>query len=486
MSKTKIDLHEQEAEARESVDAIKAEARSNTTNPIVILLGILVLAMVLTYVIDSGAFERQGNLVVPGSFEVIEKDRSLANLFAIPGEDDGKGAAEARPVSFIGTLMAIPEGLSRGSGLIFMVLIIGGMFGILTRSGAIDAGLERLLSVFKGNMYVLVPGLMVVFSAGSSFLGLASEYLLVIPIMAALSERLGMSRIIGLAVVTVSVKVGYLTSVTNPIPLTIAQPLVGLQIFSGAGFRFACYLVFLTVGIAFMMVMVRRAGFSRTEVVEFSAERLSLRHTLSLLALVMGVGILVYASNRWHWHHDALSAYYIGLSLVLAALSGLGASEAANAFVFGMKKVLMASVLIGVATAVSVVLADGRVLDTVVNSLTNMVGGGGPVLAAQGMFVSQLLLDFLIPSTSGQAAVSMPILGPIGQLSGVPPQTTVLAFLFGNGLTNMLTPTSGTLLAYLATAQVGWGRWAKFIFPLWLIFSFIAMVLLTVAVEIGF
>ncbi|WP_417451920.1 YfcC family protein [Kordiimonas sp.] len=481
--KTEIDIHKAEEAAKPQAEAIKAEARSKTTNPIVILLGILLLAMALTYVIDSGAFEREGKLVVPGSFEVMPKDRSPMNLFAVPGGED---RAAAQPVSLIGTLMAIPKGLSQASGLIFMVLIIGGMFGILTRAGAIDAGLERLLSAFRGNMYVLVPGLMLVFSAGSSFLGLASEYLLIIPIMAALAERLGMARIIGLAIVTVSVKVGYLTSVTNPIPLTIAQPLVGLQIFSGAGFRFACYLVFLVVGIAFMMLMVRRAGFSRADVVKFSAAKLSLRHALALMVLVVGVGIVVYASNRWHWHHDALSAYYIGLSIALAVASGLGASEAAEAFVFGMKKVLMASVLIGVATAVSIVLAEGQVLDTVVNGLTNMVGGGGPILAAQGMFVSQLLLDFLIPSTSGQAAVSMPILGPIGQLSGVPAQTTVLAFLFGNGLTNMLTPTSGTLLAYLATAQVGWGKWAKFIFPLWLLFALIAMVLLTVAVEVGY
>ncbi len=477
-----INTRKEEATAENAAD-IKAEARKKTTNPIVILLGILLLAMVLTYAIDSGRYARDGNLVVPGSYQLLEKDRSPANLFAVPGEN----GTEAKPVGLIGTAMAIPKGLDRASGLIFMVLIIGGMFGILSRTGAIDAGLERLLSLFKGNMLILVPGLMVVFSAGSTFLGLASEYLLLIPVMAAMAERLGMSRIIGLAIVTVSVKVGYLTSVTNPIPLTIAQPLVGLQIFSGAGVRFAFYLVFLAVGIAFMLWAVRRdAAYGQSQTIEFKKERLSPRQTASLVILVLGVALLVYASNRWHWHHDGLSAYYIGLSVALALASGLGASEAADAFVFGMKKVLMASFLIGVATAVSIVLSEGQVLDTVVHGLTGMIGDGGAIVAAQGMFVSQLLLDFLIPSTSGQAAVSMPILGPIGQLSGVPPQTTVMAFLFGNGLTNMITPTSGTLLAYLATAQVGWGRWAKFIFPLWIVFSVVAMILLAVSIEIGF
>ena len=468
---------------REGIDRAKAAARNKTTNPIVILLGILLLAVVLTFFVESGSFERDGKLVVPNSYSVLEKDASIFKLFSGHVEPT-EGIAE--PVSLVGALLAIPAGLDRASGLIFMVLAIGGMFGILTKSGAVDAGLERLLYALQGNLYILVPGLMIVFSAGSTFLGLASEYLLIIPIMAAMAERLGMSRLIGFAIVTIAVKVGYLTSVTNPLPLTVAQPLLGLQVFSGADVRFIYYLVFLAVGIAFMMVMVRRQVGSARESVEFAAHRLSLKHSILLATLVLGVAVLVYGSTKWRWDHEELSAYYMGLSILLAAISGMGASGAADAFVFGMKKVLVAAMLIGVATAVSIVLSEGQILDTIVNKLTSMVGDDGPLIAAQGMFLSQLLLDFLIPSTSGQAAVSMPILGPIGQLTGVPEQTTVVAFLFGNGLTNMITPTSGTLLAYLATAQVSWTSWARFILPLWAIFAVLAMILLGVSVEIGF
>jgi uncharacterized ion transporter superfamily protein YfcC len=208
-----------------------AKTLSKQTNPIIVLLGILMLAAALTYLLDSGSYQREGRLVVPDSYEVLEKDRSLANLLSL---HTGMQEGVARPVSAAGTLMAIPAGLERMAGLIFMVLLIGGMFGIMTRSGAIDAGLERLLGSVKGNVYVLVPSLMIVFGAGSTFLGLASEYLLIIPLMVAMANRLGMSNLIGLAIVTVAVKAGYLSSVTNPIPLTIAQPLVGVQIFSGA------------------------------------------------------------------------------------------------------------------------------------------------------------------------------------------------------------------------------------------------------------
>jgi len=450
---------------------------------VIVLLGILLVATALTYLVESGAYQREGRLVVPDSYQTLEKDRSLSHLFDTIRE---RTPGVAKPVSLIDTLMAIPEGLERMAGLIFMVLMIGGMFGILTHSGAVDAGLERLLSGIRGNVYVLVPVLMLVFSAGSTFLGLASEYLLVIPLMVAMANRLGLSSVTGLAIVTVAVKAGYLSSVSNPIPLSIAQPLVGLQVFSGAGFRFLCYLVFLAAGVVFVLFMVRREGHDHGVVREFDHAPLSARHRVILLLIGAGVAFLVYGSNRWHWSHEELSAYYVGLSVVIAAASGIGPSEAADAFVRGMKKILMATMLIGVASAVAITLEHGQVLDSIVHGLTGLIGEDGAWVAAVGMFFSQLLLDFLIPSTSGQAAVSMPILGPLGQLTGVSPQTTVLAFLFGNGITNLLTPTSGTLLAYLAAAQVGWVQWARYAFLLWLIYIGIAIVMLTVALRTGF
>jgi uncharacterized ion transporter superfamily protein YfcC len=297
-----------------------------------------------------------------------------------------------------------------------------------------------------------------------------------------MSTRLGLSPIIGFAIVTVSVKVGYIASISNPLPLTIAQPLVGLQIFSGAQMRTVFYLVFLTIGIAFMLITIRAQKVTGEVSLEINHESLSWRNSAMLVVLVGSIGFLVYASNQWQWRHEALSAYYIGISVSLASICRLGANGAANAFVGGMKKVLLASVLIGVASAVAVTLEKGQILDSVVHSLVGMLGDGSPTVAATSMFGAQLLLDFLIPSTSGQAAVSMPIMGPIGQLSGVSAQTTVVAFLFGNGITNMLTPTSGTLLAYLATANIGWVQWARFILPLWLIFIITSVVLLAISV----
>jgi len=450
-------------------------------SPVVILLGIVLLAAALTYFVDSGRYDRVDGLVVPGSYQTLEKDRSVTNLFRLGDPGD-----RAVPASLIDVFLSIPRGLQRLAGLIFMVLIIGGVFGILEASGAMTAAIDRLLHSVHGNVNVLVPVLMTAFAAGSTFLGLASEYLMVIPLIVAMTSRIGLSNVIGLAIVTVAVKVGYLASVTNPIPLSIAQPLVGVPVFSGAGLRLVFFLVYLVVGIAFVLYMIRREGYDLREIGLRESGKLSGRHVAVLVTLLIGVVGLVAGSNRFEWHHNELSAYYILLSVALAIAAGLGASEAANAFVAGMKKILMACMLIGVAAAVAVILESAQVLDSIVYGLTSVIGESHAVAAAAGIFVSQLMLDFLIPSTSGQAAVSMPIIGPIGQVTGVSAQTTVLAFLFGNGITNMLTPTSGTLLAYLATANVGWPQWARFILPLWAAFIVLALVMLGFAVLSGY
>jgi len=458
-------------------------AKRSTTNPIIILMGILLLATALTWLVGSGSYEREGRLVIPDSFETLDKERSLPGLLIAP-EDIALDSTA--PVSLTQMLLAIPAGLERGANLIFMVLLIGGMFGILDKAGVVENGINRLLRMTHGNISVLVVVLMTIFSAGSAFLGLASEYLIVIPVMTAMATRIGLPPIVGFAIVTIAVKVGYLASVTNPIPLTIAQPLVGVPVFSGAGLRLGFYAVFLLAAIVFMLWRVRKLKpDTQVKLDVHTAPKMTLREGGMIAALVIGIAVILVGSTRWGWSHHELSTAYIAISLVLAIASGAAPSVNADAFVSGMKKVLLASALIGVAMAVTIVLEEGRILDTIVHTLNAAVGSHGAYVTSVSMFGSQLALDFLIPSTSGQAAVTMPIMGPVAQLAGVGPQTTVSAFLFGNGITNMLTPTSGTLLAYLAAGRINWVDWARFVLPLWAVFIVIACLLLGVSVSLG-
>lgn len=466
-------------------DVASPKSKKNT-NPMIVMFSIVILATLLTFLLPSGQYQMKDKLIVPGSYTQIDKPIQASNIISSTFTTASK--EQASPVGIAEMLEAIPAGIAKQSGLIFMVLFIGGMFGVLNKSGAIEAGLERALGLTRGNIYILIPVLTLIFSAGSTFMGLAKEYLLVIPMVIALTTRLGFSRILGLAIVTLAVKVGYLASITNPYALSVAQPLLGLPVFSGINMRILTYVVMMTLCIIFLFWRVRQeiAGGVSTKTITFDSKPLSTQHFLMILVLIIGIIFLVYAAHTWKWKSSSLSAYYMFLSIIFAAIARFSPSEAADAFISGMKKVLIAAILIGLATAVAIVLEKGKIMDTIIYYFVSFVGESNPYISTYSMFISQLLLDLAVPSTSGQAAVTMPIMGPVGQLSGVSAQTTVLAFLMGNGLTNVITPTSTGLLIFLATAEIGWGQWARYVWPLVIFLALAAIALLSIAVSIGY
>ena len=429
---------------------------------LVMMLLIITAAVALTYVVPSGAFERtKVGLVVPGTYHVIPKH--LTATLITPKKSTDSLAYAAAPISIV---TSIPAGMVKAAALIMMILFVGGMFGILDETGALTTGIDHLVHSTKGNVGIVVPAIMIAIACGSTFLGLISEYLVLIPMMVLLAERLGYNALFGVAIVTIAAKIGYLTSVTNPLALVVAQPLVGVPVFSGAGFRAVLFVLFLPLGIWYLL---RRAPSMRTGEGAGSHEsssRLSARHIGILIALLAAVAAMIAGVRYADWGNPELSSMFVLLSLLLAVIGGLGTRPAAQAFLKGMQGMLLAAVLVGLASAVEIVLKDALVLDSIINGLASAIEGKHPAIVSQLMMGIQLVIDVLIPSTSGKAAVTMPILGPIGQLAGVSGQVIVQAFLFGNGLMNTVTPTSGMLLAYLAAGKVNYGDWVKFILPL--------------------
>jgi len=442
------------------------------------MLLVIAAAVVLTYVVPSGTYQRTSDgLVVPGTFHVIPKDY-IAGL-----RGQKSTATVAAPASPLALLTAIPIGLERQAALIFMILFVGGMFGVLQETGALESGISRLVAASRGNVVAVVSVVMVLLAAGSSFLGLISEYLVLIPIAVLLAERLGFDALFGVAMVTIAAKIGYLTSVTNPLALVVAQPIVGVPIFSGAGFRAATFAIFLPIGIWFLLRKTERSTAVAAETAAVAP--MSNRHLALLLILAGAVVLMVVGVQRLAWRTQELSAMYLGIAIVLAVVAGLGSREASQAFLRGMQGMVLAGLLVGLASAVEVILRDAMVLDSIVAFLARAVDGKSPLVVAVLMMIVQMIIDVFIPSTSGKAAVTMPILGPIGHLAGVSGQVTVQAFLFGNGLMNTLTRTSGMLLAYLAAGRVSYGRWIRFVLPLALMLFALCMVTLAIAVLIG-
>jgi uncharacterized ion transporter superfamily protein YfcC len=450
-------------------------------DPVLMMLVVLAIAIGLTWIIPSGTFDRKDHNVVPGTYHAVPKQLGLANLIEAGPSSD----ANAWPASLTALFAAQPAGMKQSAGLIFMIMFLGGMFGILRASGAMDAAIDRLVVKTGGRVAVLVPVLMIAISAGSAFLGLISEYLLIIPIMLALAARLGLSALFGLAVVAVAAKIGYLASVANPVALVIAQPIAGVPVFSGWWLRLAIWAVLLGIGILTVLRLARVEGTGVAPATHTSAA-LPPRQLAIVMSLAVAVVVIVVGSTRYDWHDEAFGAFYIALGAVIAVLAGMAPQAAAHAFVDGMKSMMLAALLVGMAAAVEIVLREARVLDTIINALSGLASDKPPWLVGQALMAIEMVLTVLIPSTSAKAALSMPILVPIAQLNGVTGQSTVLAFLLGNGLMNMVSPTSGMLLAYLATGQVPYSTWARFILPLWIGLAAICFIVIALAAGLGY
>jgi uncharacterized ion transporter superfamily protein YfcC len=437
---------------------------------VLIVLAMLLTAVALTHLLPAGKFDRHEKQVVPGSYQPVAKVNGVEALFlpSVPAETD----RPARAAGVVALFRAIPTGMSLANNLIFMVMFVGGTFGVLRATGVIDAGVDRLLQLTAGNKYLLAGGLMVLLSCGSTFLGFSSEYIALVPLVMELGRRLQLPNLFAPAVVALADFIGYTASVTNPIALGVAQPLAGVQVFSGFLPRLVLFAVLLGLGLSYLMLYLRR--LPKIDHIPETA-RLTVRQVGVLLTLVLGGAALVAGTAIWSWHTTELAAVFIALGLLIASVGGLGPSAAADAFLDGMKGMLLPCVLIGLASGIGILLQSSQVMDTIVQAIAGLIQGHAPGVVAMGLMTSEMGFGVLIPSVSAKAAVSMPILTPIAHLSGVSGQVTVSAVLLGSGLTNMITPTNPLLLAFLAASKVDYAEWFRFIAPLFVAFFFVAL-----------
>ena len=249
-------------------------------NPIIVMSIVVFISLLATYFVNSGSFERNEKLVIPNSYHVIDKNVTLEKVLGINSTSNTDSSEQVKVLSLVDGLKAIPQGIAKKIDMILMILFIGGMFGVLTKSGAVESGLDRMLGLTGGNKWVLIPVLMGIFALGSTILGFAKEYLIVIPMVILLVKRLGMPDILGGAIVIIAVKIGYMGAVVIPAVLGIAQPLVGVPVFSGMSFRLASFIIFLLVGIAFVLYKARQAEISNPqfEPIVFDNKPLTKRH----------------------------------------------------------------------------------------------------------------------------------------------------------------------------------------------------------------
>jgi uncharacterized ion transporter superfamily protein YfcC len=457
-----------------------ARRRLRVPHTLVLLFTMIVAALIVTYVLPAGRFERVENehgrlQVVPGSYE------------ATP---------EVEPPGPLAVFTAVPRGMEAAAEIIFFVFIIGGAFAVLRGTGAIDAMLGAALRRLGHRPLLLVLGGVILFVAGSATIGMAEEYLPFVPVLVVLALALGYDAVVGVAIVTIGYAVGYGIAMINPFTVLIAQDVAGLPPASGMWFRLALALVFVPLGVHHVWRYATgvKQDPSRSLVADIApppmerpheAPPLTATHKVVLATVVAALALLVWGLTRRGWYLVEMSALFLALTIAIAALARIGPDRTAKFFGEGAAELTVTALLIGFARAIQIVLDDGGVIDTIVHGLSVPLQTLGPELAAVGMFFVQSLTNLFIPSGSGQAYVTMPIMAPLADVIGLPRQIAVLAFQFGDGFTNILVPTNPVIIGILAIAGVPYERWLRFVMPFMLKVWLAGSVALVVAVWIG-
>lgn len=448
-------------------------------HPVLTVLAMILFAALLTHIIPAGHFERRDGKVVPGSYTEVPKENGVLAILAPTPPTAADDTAKAAGI--VAVITSIPAGMVERAELIFMVMFVGGAFGVLRATGVVDAGVDRLLYLTSGNVYLLTTGLMLLLSCGSTFLGFSSEYVALVPVVMALGQRLGLPNLFAPAVVALADFIGYSASVTNPISLGVAQPLAGVQVFSGILPRLAIFAILFVIGVGYVLLYLRR--LPKLEYVP-EAARLTVRQVGVAVTLLLGGIALVAGTARWGWGTSEHGSAFLALALMIAIVGGLRPGQSADAFLNGCRTMLLPCLLIGLASAIGLILQHSQVMDSIVNGFASHIEGRDRGIVAMAMMGAEMTFGVLIASVSAKAAITVPILAPIGHLAGLDGNGTVTALLLGSGMTNMISP-HGLLLAFLAASRVGYGEWVRFIAPLFAamtVLSFVSLYLIVTVI----
>ena len=380
---------------------------------------------------------------------------------------------------------AIPDGLADAASVVFLVFLVAGSVGVMRRAGILDLGVNRLTAATGRRVELLIPALMFAFSAVSGVVGMPELSIAYLPIVQPLLVRMGCGPVTGTAVALLPTTLGAAFGVTVPATVGIGHMLAGLPMFSGAGYRFVFFLIIQTAAAVFVVRRARQeiargdaSGAPRKTAtvpsegavpVSFSGRQ----KTAGIVALGL-FGVFVVAVLVLRLGFEEIGGAFVVMAVVVSLLAGRGPNQICADFNDSFREILVGALVCGVARGVSVVMTEGMVMDTVVYGAALLVSSLPPALTAVGVLFGQTAFNFLVPSGSGQALITLPILVPVADLAGVTRQVVVLATQWGDGITNVIFPTSGYFMATLVMARVGLVRWIRYYLPLFGIILLVA------------
>jgi len=427
--------------------------KSKFPHPLTLLVGCILLGAALSYVLPAGQYERQDDpatgrkVVVAGTYHRVDQ----------------------KPVNFFQALVAIPKGMADAASVIFLVFLVGGAFTVVDETGALKQAVGWLVGKLQNRETLVIPIICLTFALGGALENMQEEIIALVPVLLLLTRRLGFNALTAVAMSVGAAAIGASFSPLNPFQVGIAQKLAQLPLLSGSTFRIVFLLLALGIWIAGTM---RYAARTRTEPEVDAQEEASVFDTRKIIVLVIVLStfvVFVYGVMHLHWDFDQMSALFFLMGVVAGLIGGLGIGGTAQSFVEGFKAMAFAGILIGFARAIFVVLDQGQIIDTVVNAMVTPLGHLPVTISALGMIVVHTFIHVPVPSVSGQAVLTMPVLVPVSDLLGLSRQVTVLCYQYGAGLCELITPTNGALMAIIAAAKVRYDEWLKFVIPLYLI-----------------
>lgn len=449
----------------------------------VILFAMIILIAILTYVIPAGQYQKvessTGRMIVdPASYQQIE----------------------SAPAKLFDVLKAFPKGLAAAQSIVFFIFIVGGSFNVINQTGAIEAGISKVALSLKGKEKLLIPIIVFIFSLGGATIGMAEEAIVFVPIGIALSRALGYDAIVGMSIVALGAAAGFTSGFMNPFTVGVAQSIAELPMFSGIALRLVIWVCTLVLIIVYISRYANKVKADPTKSLVYELEleekdhaidldnvkQMTSKHTGVLLVFLIGMGILIFGVFKFGWYITEIAAIFLAMGIVGGLVGGMNLDEIAKDFIAGAKDMTTGALVVGLARGILVIMEGSMIIDTIVFGMASVVSSLPKSVSAVGMLLVQSFLNFFIPSGSGQAATTMPIMAPLSEVIGLTRQTSVLAYQFGDGISNSIIPTSGVLLANLSVAKIKYEVWVKYVAPLMGLWTLMAAVFMVISVLINY
>ncbi|MBA2175400.1 putative basic amino acid antiporter YfcC [Halobacillus locisalis] len=481
----------------------------------VIIFFVVMLAAVLTYLIPAGTFETKEVTYESGGSEET-RTVLIPESFSTEGQAT-EGTSLFEPGGGVGFLNYVFEGIVSGDkwgsavGVIAFILIIGGAFGIIMRTRAIEEGILAVIDKTKGKEVLIIPIMFFLFSLGGAVFGMGEEAIAFAMILVPLVIALGYDAITGIMITYVATQIGFGTSWMNPFGVAIAQGVSDVPVLSGTPFRMAMWFVFTAVGTYFTWRYAQKIRKHPEKSLSYGSDdyfREDFKHTdldvnfrtghaLVILTVAAGVAWIIWGVVEHAYYIPEIASQFFTIGLVagiigaIFKLNQMRVNDIAEGFAQGAKDLLPAALVVGMAKGIVIILggddpASPSVLNTILYSGGQLLDGVPEVFSAWLMFFFQSIFNFFVVSGSGQAALTMPLMAPLADIAGVTRQVAVLAFQLGDGLTNIIVPTSAALMGTLGAARLDWGTWFKFIIKFQLILFGLASFFIILAVFINF